>query len=513
MSIPKIITMYLPQFHRVKENDLWWGEGYTEWTAVKSAEPLYSGHVQPKEPLNDNYYDLLEKETMQWQADLMHKYGIFGQCFYHYYFKNGKKILEKPAENLLKWEKIDMPFCFSWANESWTRTCSKLSDDRNSWNDLIEPQKQNDDEDGVLLLQDYGGRKEWEDHFYYLLPFFKDKRYIRIDDKPVFIIYMANSIYCLNEMVECWQKLAISEGLKGVYFISTNRKNQNCDGELISEPGFSIRRMLKSDYSGASYGISMKADYETVYKRCLSSGVTLGENVFRGIISGYDDTPRRGKGGMVLDGCTPEMFEDYLRESLAASKNANSDYLFINAWNEWGEGMYLEPDKKYGYAFLEAVKKAIETIDDAKGDCEPVDNASNDQLEIYIKKLEQYDAYWRLFDKWMVLKENDLSLDVFFEENNYSSIAVYGLGMLGRHLLADISIERVAFGIDGKADTIRMDFPIYSPVDAFPKADIIVVTPTYDYDSIVRLLKQNNDCKVVSLGYVIDHVYNSKLIK
>ena len=154
----KIISMYLPQFHRVKENDEWWGEGFTEWTAAKQAHPLFENHYQPHIPLNQNYYDLLDKKTMQWQADLMKKYGIDGQCIYHYWFKNGRQILERPAENLLHWTDIDMPFFFCWANESWARTWSHLRN-RTPWSTELEP-KQKAGDNGVLLEQQYGEEKE-----------------------------------------------------------------------------------------------------------------------------------------------------------------------------------------------------------------------------------------------------------------------------------------------------------------------------------------------------------------
>lgn len=136
-KVPKAIAMYLPQFHNVKENNMWWGEGFTDWRAMECAKPLFDGHKQPKCPLNNYKYDLMDKKTMQWQADLMHKYHVYGLCFYHYWFKEGKKILEKPAENLLKWKDIDMPFCFCWANESWVRSWSKLNN-QNVWASQFE---------------------------------------------------------------------------------------------------------------------------------------------------------------------------------------------------------------------------------------------------------------------------------------------------------------------------------------------------------------------------------------
>ena len=178
----KLLAYYLPQFHRVPENDNWWGEGFTEWTAAKKAKALFKGHYQPHEPWNDNYYNLLEKETMQWQAKLMHQYGIDGMCFYHYWFGEGEKILEKPAENLLKWIDIDMPFCFSWANQSWVQSWSKLKGF--SW---LSGQKEESsgNESSVIFQQKYGREEEWKVHFQYLLPFLKDKRYIQYDGKPL----------------------------------------------------------------------------------------------------------------------------------------------------------------------------------------------------------------------------------------------------------------------------------------------------------------------------------------
>ena len=189
----RVIAMYLPQFHRVKENDEWWGEGFTDWDAAKNAKPLYERHYQPHIPLNKNYYDLLKKETLQWQADLMKKYGIDGMCFYHYWFKEGKRILEKPAEILLENKDIDMPFCFCWANESWAKTWKAIPG-ANIWT-IDETKNEGDDTKPVFLLeQEYGGCREWEEHFMYLLPFFRDKRYVRINNRPVFQFYHTSQV-------------------------------------------------------------------------------------------------------------------------------------------------------------------------------------------------------------------------------------------------------------------------------------------------------------------------------
>ena len=174
----KILAKYLPQFHRTRENDAWWGEGFTEWTAVKKAAPLFEGHDQPRVPKDENYYDLLQKETMLWQASLMEKYGIDGMCIYHYWFKDGRQVLEKPAENLLRWKEVPMPFCFCWANETWARSWSKIQN-KNHWSDIYE-QKKSNGSSGILLDQKYGREPEWKAHFEYLLPFFRDERYIKV---------------------------------------------------------------------------------------------------------------------------------------------------------------------------------------------------------------------------------------------------------------------------------------------------------------------------------------------
>lgn len=197
----KIIAFYLPQFHDIPENDEWWGKGFTEWVNVKKAKPMYKGHEQPRVPLNNNYYNLLDDEVKVWQAELAKQYGIYGFCYYHYWF-NGKLLLEKPMSQMLSNKKIDIPFCICWANEPWTR----------AW---VGEKK-------VLITQKYGKIDDWVKHFNYLLPFFKDNRYIKNDNKPFFVIYRPEIIGCLKEMVECWDRLAKKNGFKGIDFAYQN---------------------------------------------------------------------------------------------------------------------------------------------------------------------------------------------------------------------------------------------------------------------------------------------------
>ena len=239
-NIPKILAVYLPQFHETPDNNLWWGEGFTDWQSVKTAEPLFTMHNQPRVPLESQYYDLSQKETMMNQAQLAKKYGIDGFCFYHYYFENGKRELEKPAENLLKWKDIDMPFCFNWASESWIRSWSKICG--NVWAEKYEKE---DNLGSVLAKQNYGTEREWVNHFNYLLPFFQDSRYIRIDNRPVFIFYSPDDIAVLHEMIACWRELAEKAGLKGLYLIGAhmNAADRSLDAAIVYEPRNAINKL------------------------------------------------------------------------------------------------------------------------------------------------------------------------------------------------------------------------------------------------------------------------------
>ena len=232
----KIIAMYLPQFHRTPENDEWWGEGFTEWTAVRNAKPLFEGHSQPQAPLDEKYYNLLEKNTMIWQSELMHKYGVDGMCIYHYWFKDGRKILEKPVENLLQWKDIDMPYCLCWANETWARSWSGLKG-KNTWADKFEQKNENSKD--ILLEQKYGTEEAWEEHFEYFYKFFCDERYIKIDGKPLLLIYKINTIARLDDMILLWRELAREKGFPDIYVVGAEAENVPdgiLDANLIKQP-------------------------------------------------------------------------------------------------------------------------------------------------------------------------------------------------------------------------------------------------------------------------------------
>lgn len=359
----KLISYYLPQFHRVKENDEWWGEGFTEWTNVKSAVPYFENHNQPRVPLNDNYYDLTSAETLEWQASLAKEYGLYGFCFYHYWMGDGKQLLEKPAEILLENDSIPMNFLFSWANHNWLRTWATK-------------------EKTLLMEVNYGDREEWRKHFEYLLPFFKDERYIRKNNKPIFSIYDPLAIPNGSEMLKFWQELAIENGLDGIYFVFQNNNfHTHPEDKLKSEfecgieyqPGRVFDKMNKSAAGKTkrlmnvvsdklninSFNMKLTYDYDKVWQEIIDSA-PLSDGAIPGGFVDWDDSPRRKNRGSVTLGVSPNKFKKYLSLQIKnARENYNQDLLFLFAWNEWGESGYLEPDTNNKFEMLEAVYEAL----------------------------------------------------------------------------------------------------------------------------------------------------------
>ncbi|MDY3745757.1 MAG: glycoside hydrolase family 99-like domain-containing protein [Lachnospiraceae bacterium] len=365
----KVIAMYLPQYHEIPENNEFWGEGFTDWVSVKKAEPLYEGHIQPKEPLNDNYYDLANIEVLRWQAKIAKDAGIYGFCFYHYWFENDKPLLDKPVYNLLNDKSIELPFCFAWDNTSWVRSWSKFSG--NAWAPKYDKKEVDDQGREFLLKLDYGGEKEWAAHFNYLLPFFKDPRYIKSNGKPVFLFFSTNGIEKLKQIEDCWRKLAVKNGFPGIYLISKRDpiiRKKLMDTEFVYQPILSgwqrtqvikkyIKKYLKIDIKDKQ---PMVYDYDKVWKAVLRNAKQSSrKNILLGGFVNYDDTPRRGKNGRIIKNGSPKKFQYYFRKLMEISSASGKEFLFITAWNEWGEGAYLEPDKENKYAYLNAVKKVL----------------------------------------------------------------------------------------------------------------------------------------------------------
>lgn len=496
----QILSMYLPQFHRVKENDEWWGDGFTDWVSVKTAKVLYEGHYEPHIPLHNNYYDLMNKSVMQWQAELMHEYGVDGQCFYHYWFKDAKKILEKPAENLLQWTDIDMPFCFCWANETWAQSWSKIRK-ANVWLDNESGNKKSGS--GILLQQGYGDEKDWAIHFDYLLPFFKDRRYIKKGDMPILVIYRSCEIYCLEEMIDFFNERARKNGFSGVYFICANSDESlpdNADAVLIHEPQNVFRNV---DITLDKTGIRL-LDYADCCEKSFDSIIKRSKTYFEGFV-GYDDTPRRGIKGISLSKTSPELFGKYLRRLLARSEQNGNEFVFINAWNEWGEGMHLEPDERYGYSFLEALKSAKE------GYCitDYENNKKSNYQPCSVEESVKYKKYLGTLDFWMRLREHHLSLDKYFKEKRYMRIAIYGYGVFAKHLIEELKDTQiqVAEVIDQKKNRIICELDIVSPEETDISVDAIIVTSFYYFKEIKEFYK-NKEIVVLSIEHIIREVCN-----
>lgn len=371
----KVIAFYLPQFHSIPENDEWWGKGFTEWTNVKTAKIYYEGQRQPRVPLNDNYYCLLDKEQMIWQSELAKQYGLYGFCFYHYWF-NGHLLLEKPLD--MYRQEIDnekkINYCLCWANETWTRT----------WADKSKE---------VLIEQKYGGKEEWKKHFEYLLPFFKDERYIKENNKPFFVIYRPELIKKLGKMLDYWNKLAKAEGFDGIcyayqqysYFKHHGKEEKKFTYNIEYQPDYvlekdkiekitfkqkvyklfcpsfikkaRVKRMDRKVESGEIEYQPEIYDYDATWNRIIESNPSSNKAI-AGVFVDYDNSPRRKDRGLFFKGVTKDKFDNYFRRQVEHVKNKyKTDYLFIFAWNEWGESAYLEPDEDIGYSYLESIKK------------------------------------------------------------------------------------------------------------------------------------------------------------
>lgn len=369
----KIIAFYLPQFHEFEENNRWWGKGFTEWTNTKRARPLYKGHVQPNEPL-DGYYDLSHPDSVfEYQIDIAKRYGIYGFCFYHYWFDKEKQLMQEPVEAYLKNKELDFPYCLCWANHSWTRT----------WVG---------DEKEILMEQRYGDLNEQKAHFEYLLPFFMDERYIRIDEKPVLVIFRPDAIPDLEDRLIFINNEAKKAGLNGVTFISEERTvaydfdnpKYSCLDYVITYqpsyitylptqkfgwfealckyPGLSLNTI--SQMCKKALGKVLKIDFLTVtinsyditWKEILKLRYT--ERMIPCAFANWDNTPRRGARGVMYNS-SPKKFAIYFPKFVEECAKQGKELVFFNAWNEWGEGAYLEPDKHHGYKYLEIIRKEI----------------------------------------------------------------------------------------------------------------------------------------------------------
>ena len=357
MSKPKILALYLPQFHSIKENDEWWGKGFTEWNAVKSATKISRYVDQPKKPLN-GYYDLSKKEDIEFQVKLAKTYKVDGFLIYMYY-SNGQVLLEKPAQILLNNSNLDIDFCFSWANHDWKKTWYECNTE-------------------LLRKQEYGDTKEQiKKHFEYMLPYFKDKRYIKKDNSPVLYIYDYQDIKNFDLYVKIWDKLAKENGFNGMFYVQTlggkcikwnkdifpacfdfeptyttflNPYSRTIEswGRKIIKKVFRIERLLANIY-----------DYNHICSLIIKRN-EKDRGHYLGVFAEWDNTPRHKYNGIVFKNFNIQTFYECFESQYKKSLEYNKDFIIIDAWNEWGEGAFLEPDETYGYQKLEVIRKVVE---------------------------------------------------------------------------------------------------------------------------------------------------------
>jgi hypothetical protein len=344
----RVVAFYLPQFHPIPENDAWWGPGFTEWTNVARARPLYRGHVQPHLPADLGFYDLRLPDVREAQAALAQCHGIEGFCYWHYWF-GGRRVLERPFEEVLSSGSPKFPFMLGWANQTWSGI----------WHG---------DPERILIEQTYPGLADHERHFQYLLTAFVDPRYIRVNGRPAFYVYRPREVPGVLEMTGLWRRMARQAGLPGLYLIAqdtfVDRNRGPVEGfdatAQVNLPRIRpcnrvqrIRRRLRR-------GVVVH-DYECWLPRFVTEDVCRPD-VHPCVIPNWDNTPRSGYGGMVLSGSTPESFRVQVRRALELIQEKPMEHrlLFVKSWNEWAEGNYLEPDREHGKAYLEAL--AAETL-------------------------------------------------------------------------------------------------------------------------------------------------------
>ncbi|MBQ0085572.1 MAG: glycoside hydrolase family 99-like domain-containing protein [Prevotella sp.] len=380
----RVIAYYLPQFHPIPENDEAWGPGFTEWKNVVKARPLFRGHYQPRIPADLGFYDLRLPEIREQQAQMAREAGIEGFCYWHYWFGKGKMLLQRPFQEVLASGKPDFPFCLAWANHDWTTGTWKKS------------YKEFTNE--IIAKQEYPGIEDYILHFNYCLPAFKDKRYITVDGKPLFVIYEPYHFTDVTLFMETWRRLAEENGLKGIYFVgiikSTSTVKRQADGTLtrtmpnlkssadvyndILKLGFdglnSLGKTRAEMLSLGKYNMlinealrkklpflpALKYNYAKVVKHFFAPE-DVWENIYPTILPQWDRSPRIGKSYGIYVNSTPEAFKEHVIDATNVIKDKSDEHkiLFLRSWNEWAEGNYVEPDEKYGHGYLNALKEAL----------------------------------------------------------------------------------------------------------------------------------------------------------
>jgi hypothetical protein len=360
---PRVIAFYLPQFHPIAENDAWWGNGFTEWTNVGKAKPLFRGHYQPRVPADLGYYDLRIPEVREAQAKLAKEAGVEGFMYWHYWFGNGKRLMENIFEEVLESGKPDLPFCLGWANHSWFAK---------NWNSSCVL------EDKLLIEQFYPGENDFYEHFKTVLKAFKDERYIKVGNKPVFLIF--DQINLPENFIPLWDKWAKQEGFnEGLYFVANVNKSKNQSKKFIIDKGFSavtyqkmgelynrknkFQKLIFHIIGNINNVFFNKPLFTFDYKKSFPLFVSdeeYNEDVIPFMLPNWDHTPRSGKNGTLLNKSTPELFKEHAHQVINILKEKENKLIFLKSWNEWAEGNYMEPDLKHGKGYLKALREVID---------------------------------------------------------------------------------------------------------------------------------------------------------
>lgn len=342
----ELIAYYLPQFHRLKFNDEYWGKGFTEWTNTAKAKPLFKGHYQPHIPADLGFYDLTVPSVRREQAELAEKYGITGFCYWHYWFGENKRVMEMPFNEVLKDKEIKLPFCLAWANHDWHN---------------IETRE-------IIIKQEYGKEQDYRVHYVSLRKAFKDNRYIKLDNKPIFNIFSPFDIPNINKFFTVWNNEAINDGWDGMYFIAIVKTDKEAKKALeLGYNAVNTMRLHEFEFHKSKINVLveyirhrlLKQPYVYPFKKASKyfiQNADLQENIIPTIISGWDHTPRSGKKALVLNDYTPYHFSIHVENVLQHIVHKKKKIAFIRAWNEWAEGNHLEPDIKWGLKFLETLK-------------------------------------------------------------------------------------------------------------------------------------------------------------
>ncbi len=343
----RLIAFYLPQFHPIPENDEWWGAGFTEWTNVAKAKPLFAGHQQPNFPADLGFYDLRVSESRIAQAELARQYGIEGFCYWHYWF-GGKRLLERPFTEVLKSGSPDFPFCLAWANHTWSGI----------WHGCP---------DRILIEQTYPGVEDFTAHFYAMFDAFRDPRYMKIDGRNIFCVYRPFDLQEPKLFIQTWRRLAAKERVPGFYFIAIveypwkipkdgyDACTTNPPVSMLPYEGIKpINDKISLALQGGDSKLPQIYSYETFVRNAFPEKTRRVE-FYPCVVPNWDNTPRSGVNGFVLIDSTPELYAQHLREAvgLVADRSQDQRVVFIKSWNEWAETNYLEPDLKWGKAYLE----------------------------------------------------------------------------------------------------------------------------------------------------------------